>query len=689
MLHRVPALVLTLAIACSDPAPGATTAAPDAASTTDAAKLPGDTSATPDTTTTDVSSDAGGNCTTGESGCFTDTVSKVCIDGLWSIKQKCTGDAFCLEGACATAGTCTAGAIVQCDGVTTQIVCSSKGKALIPVKCTGQQLCADGKCRDVACIPKSPECTGKNTFHVCKDDGSGWSVDTDCKSGAVCLGGTCLSLCETTLKIASNVGCEYWSVDLDNDPSMPPIGGNPDGLTPEMVPHSVVISNPGIYEAKLTFTVQSGCADGAVCAPTQTTCSAKKTVCGTPTKAYDLAFADNTVAPGASREFKMPVMNVDGSGITRKAIHVKSSQPVVAFQFNPFNAEGAASNDGSLLLPQNTLGKLYFGVALSSVPYISAFPNSSQHGYVTIVAASPGMTTVQVTPTTAVTANPKLGVPQDGSKPPTLAAGKTYTFQLQPYDVLSLQSEGQLTPGGAKDLTGTRIEADKPIAVFGGHENTGIGDELKKGDENYDTCCTEHLEEQLLPVETWGTEAFCLKSKPRGYDRDLWIVVAGADNVALTTVPAVKGLDGKLLVKAGDSLRIQTDESFQVQGTGKIQVVQFLMSGGQTQDKTGDPSMLVVPPRKQYRKDYLVRTADGFGTNWLTIARPKGLDVKLDGKVLVGSEFDAFGDGTWEFGWFKVAKGTHVVEAELPIGLMVYGYGNVTAYGYPGGMNLE
>lgn len=580
-------------------------------------------------------------------------------------------------------------AILGCEGVASERVCSDDGKSSGVQQCSGIQQCAAGQCRDVVCTPKSPACTDKSKFHVCKDDGSGYGDVTDCKSGAFCLGGTCASLCEQNIKFASNVGCEYWSVDLDNDPSKPPIQLNPDGLTPEMVPHSVVIANPGVAEAEITVFVQSSCENGNQCQASITTCGAKSTVCSKPAAEYALAFANNKVAPGTSREFKMPVMNVDGSSISHKALHIKSTQPVVAFQFNPFNSEGAASNDGSLLLPQNTLGSLYFGVSMPSSPDIPQFPFISQHGFITAVATLPGKTTILVTPPVAVIANPKAGVPQDGSKPATLAGGKTYTFELQQFDVLNLESVGAGLGPGPKDLTGTRIEADRAIAVFGGHENTDVTDELKLNDENFPTCCTEHLEEQLMPVQAWGTEAFCVKSKSRGYDNDQWIVVAGQDNVVLTTQPSIKGLDGKTLAKAGDSVHVQSDESFMLQATGKIEVVQFLVGQGQTEEKIGDPTMMLVPPKKQYRNDYVIQTADGFGKNWTSIVRPKGLAIQIDGKPVSNSIFDTFGDGTWEYGYLEVAKGSHLFESTDSFGLMVYGYGGVTAYGYPGGMNLQ
>lgn len=60
-----------------------------------------------------------------------------------------------------------------------------------------------------------------------------------------------------------------------------------------------------------------------------------------------------------------------------------------------------------------------------------------------------------------------------------------------------------------------------------------------------------------------------------------------------------------------------------------------------------------------------------------------------DCALLADGAFEPLGDGTWEFAYHEVTTGNHAFTASQPFGLMVYGYGGVTAYGYPGGMNLE
>lgn len=715
MNHTKYLLIFSVLCACSTPVTGGDTAAPDSKSSADTGKISdalkdtladadeGGDAAQADTVaaTNEISSDLVKLCDTafscfeGEIGCINSKTSKYCVNCAWQVGKECGENETCNAGKCLLNVSCTPKTIKGCTGYATQEVCNAAGNEWVEEKCPGIQQCAAGKCRDVVCTPGFGQCVNNNEIKTCLDDGSGFTEPTSCKSSATCLGGKCLSLCESNIKVTSNVGCEYWSVDLDNSPDTFSAMVNKQGLTPDMIPHSIIISNPGLIDAELSFEVMANCPNGAQCSPVST-CGGKKTVCETPGKLYALPIADKVVKAGDTREFKMPVMNIDGSGISPKAIHVKSTQPVVAFQFNPFDSEGAASNDGSLLLPVNALGKVYYSINQASTPDDAVMMGITQGAYVTVVAVSPGTTQVQVVPRGIVKANAAKGVA--GANGQNLQKGQTYTFTLKQYDVLNLGDGTKFADaiGGATTLTGTRIEGDKALAVFSGHEESVIGPDDKpkgNGTDGGDGCCAEHLEEQMMPVEAWGNAAFCVKSKPRGSDVDEWIVVAGEDNLTLTTVPSIKGADGIVLKNHGDSVRFQTNQSFFLSAkggsAGKIQVAQFLISAGYTDDNVGDPSMAIVPPSSQYRNDYVIRTADGYGKNWTSVVRPKGVEIKVDGAIILDSEFSSFGDGSWEFAYHEVGKGTHVFESKSAFGLMVYGYGNKTAYSYPGGMNLK
>ncbi len=674
------------ALACSSPATtgGATLAdakigLPDGSTATDDGGGLEDGATLPDISGQDI--DPAFKCTTGAVACFNSTTAKICVNEAWQLKEKCADTSVCVDGNCVAPADCTANALIGCDGFSLEVHCSADGKSTFKTACPDGQLCADGKCQKVICTPYTPECTGKQTYHVCAPDGQTWNDAIDCKTGAQCFGGKCLSLCETNLKISSNVGCEYWSVDLDNYPD--PMSGS-GGLNPENIAHSIVVSNPGILDASLTFTVDVTCADGTPCNPAGL-CANKK-ACEKPASApYDLLIADATVKAGQTKEFKMPVMNASGTSRLPKGIHLKSDQPIIAWQFNPFNAMNAASNDGSLLLPQNVLGKKYYPVSRPSG--VAFLGNPPQSGYVTVAAAWPGTTTVTITPSCNVSPT-KAG----SSSLPKFPKGLPTQVQLQQYEVLNLQAaEASISIGGAggNDLTGTFIEADKPISVFGGHQEDVEGiDNNTSGATDTNSCCAEHIEEQFMPLEQWGTAVNCVKTKPRGNDPDKWIIIAGDYNVQLTTNPPIKGLNGVTLAKPGDHVEVQTSDSFNVTATGKIQATQIIVSRGMTNSFVGDPSMQIVPSPKHYRTDYGILTALGYTDNYATVVRPAGLQINLDGTPIPDTQFKAFGDGTWEYAYVVFKTGAHNFDATSNFGLQVYGYGNATAYSYPGGMNL-
>lgn len=595
---------------------------------------------------------ASGPCTAGDRGCHGAVAVKWCVEGAWELLEVCQGGKVCKEGACAVLADCKPGAIDGCYGYTSLNVCTEDGKGYKPVDCADGELCVLGECKVVECVPGTLECASQSQVRACKADGSGWEDAKDCKSGAYCLGGTCVSLCEQNNKVASNVGCDYWTVDLDNaDDGLLGLSNNP-----MHVPHSVVVSNPGIYDAELTFFVQPP---------------------------WQITLPTNIVPAGGSVELKMPVMNVDGNELSQKGIYFKSSQPVVAYQFNPFNADKAYSNDGSLLLPQNALGKEHYAISLGSrpdiaipIPGMEGLP--SQNGYFTVVAPMPGETTVTVTLSGKgyVKQNPVTKLP--------INKGQTVSFKLKQYDVLSLEAySAGLT---VADLTGSHIVSTQAVAVFGGHEEAVL--DYQGGPE--DSCCAEHVEEQLLPVKAWGMKYILPKTKPRGTEPDIWVVMASLPGTTIKTTPSIPGLDGKTIQSPGQWIRVETPQSFLLEANGPVQIAQFIVSQQQTDQWTGDPTMIVHSPITQMRKDYFFMTPKGYSQNWAAVTRPKGETITLDGTPVPDTDFKPIGGGDWELAYVAVTPGQHRLESkDFAFGLSLHGYGNATAYGYPGGMNLQ
>ena len=90
------------------------------------------------------------------------------------------------------------------------------------------------------CAPGRTTCGGdlRNRTDTCRDDGSGYAPGAICDgAGMACRDGICGDLCAVARKVRSNVGCEYWAVDLDNANISP-------SLNAAAQQYAVVVSNP-------------------------------------------------------------------------------------------------------------------------------------------------------------------------------------------------------------------------------------------------------------------------------------------------------------------------------------------------------------------------------------------------------------------------------------------------------------
>ena len=69
----------------------------------------------------------------------------------------------------------------------------------------------------------------------------------------------------------------------------------------------------------------------------------------------------------------------------------------------------------------------------------------------------------------------------------------------------------------------------------------------------------------MFPVNTWGTDLFCIKTNPRSepVEVDHWRVVASEPDTIITTDPVVDGLHGVTL-GPGDWVEAPTTLSFQL-----------------------------------------------------------------------------------------------------------------------------
>lgn len=583
--------------------------------------------------------------------------------------------------------------VMQCDG--------SGNAANVVQTCTGEQVCNNGECG--VCVPGAKRCGGQKA-EICATDGSGWTVLEDCPSkGLTCLGGLCVNPCSSDFKSGTNVGCDYWAVDLDNAKD---VGGGK-VYDAQNAQFAVIVSNTADSAATVTVTL-----------------GVDKTKPGAKFKTWTVPAKGLQVINLPDKSWGVPNQNQDGSNKNSRAYRIQSTQPIVAYQFNPLSNQGVFSNDASLLLPTGSIGKEYWIVSRSQL-------GTKFRSYFTVVATMPGVTKVDV-----VTSAPALQV---GTQ--SLSVGQKITFTLNQGQVLNIESNKE----GA-DLTGSWVKSDKAVVVFGGSEASnspnvgncipnpksfsgakvcagstnggGFGKACTKDSQCPPACCADHLEEQLFPVKAWGKTYVAARLSPRGKEKDAWRIVAKENGTKVTLQPYI-GVTVPVL-NQGQSFEFETTADFVITGSKPIMVAQYMASSYATMTKEnptcssdasckiqhgviakctsagfskvcapiGDPSLILDVATTQYLKEYLFLVPSKYKLNYLTVIAPKGAQVKLDNGILAPTGFKPVVGSNWTVARLPVAPGKHTLISSHPSGLFVYGYDDDVSYGYPGGAGL-
>lgn len=561
---------------------------------------------------------------------------------------KCTG---CAPGT----KTCKDGDVVQCD--------EAGSEYQVVEKCPELAQCFEGQC--LLCYPGTGKCEGKDGYK-CAADGSGWEFVATCSPGQACIAGKCQSLCSGDIKFNTNVGCDYWAVDLDNASGSAGVPGA------DNAQYAIVVSNTSTSDAEVTI---------------------RKEDAGDPQAAA-------WVPAGGLHIFNLPPYNVNGSMKATRAWRVVATAPIIAYQFNPLENVGVFSNDASVLFPSNTWGTDYLVMTRKQT-------DLSYRAYLTVVA---GFSDTEVTVT--VTGQTKAGVGV-----PALKSGESYTTTLEPYEVLSIESDSPVA-----DLTGSRVTSSKPVGVFGGHEAAITGAQ----------CCADHLEEQMIPISAWGKTYVASRSNSRGVEPDYWRILASEDNTTVITNPPQTPIPP---LAKGQFYELKSKVDFQIDATKPILVGQFLASSfeingdcqtgckngsvcepaqnmcfmphvctntapgscpaghicaveNQSCEPIGDPAFILAAPVEQFRDQYLFLVPNKYYLDYLNVIAPVGASIVLDNGAPIS--LTAI-NGQWSTARLPIADGVHTIQSTggEKFGIVVYGFDDDVSYGYPGGMALE
>lgn len=578
-------------------------------------------------------------CNDGDIRC-PDDGRQVCEGGAWTDKPCPTGQGCDPFGLCLPC-ICSAD---QCADAATLDVCHCT--EFSPKPCGPTSACdaldGEAQCHTQVCNPGENQCADADTIAACNATGTKMLDPVDCPADQLCDFGACLPACEVVAKLDSSTGCDFWAVDMANVPPR------------DAYVFGVALSNPN------------------------PTLPVKVRIFDRNNNGQEQVIAEGTIGPRDVEIFNLSgTSNGDagfypgdagflGTGIARgRAFRITSELPIVATQFNPFGGAMAFTTDASLLLPTHTLGKSYYHLA---------WEKGIGAGSALVVIATQDNTNVTIRSTVNTVAGPN-GMP-------ALVAGKDVVIP-------GLKRNDYIQVSASKDLTSTRIIANAPVAVFGGHSCGNV-----PGVEN--GLC-DHLEEQIFPIDTWGLHYVAARSPARAKEPMLWRVLAATDGTVVQYNPAVS-IGAQSQLDAGGFAEFTSDGDFEITSNNGHPVLvagyTFGCKATGLPDCPGDPSMVLAVPTAQWLSDYVFLVDFSYANDNVKLVRSKGQTVSLGCLAEipdwspVNNKYETAvvninpGVGTCE-------AGTNTATGASPFSIMVVGESNSTSYAYPGGLALK
>jgi len=383
------------------------------------------------------------------------------------------------------------------------------------------------------------------------------------------------------------------------------------------------------------------------------------------TKPYDVVMVDMTPVEAQifTRRDTDPIPN---DQIYKKAaVHIEADDPIVVYGIN----RTSYTSDGMLLMPTNGLGREYIVASYAAVTGV------------TQELPSQFMITAPYNETEVTVRQPMAS--------PNHPEGSTVSFTLDSGDVYSAMSVGY-----NGDMTGARITASKPVAVTAGQNCAYIPNQLE-------FCCCDHIEEQMLPVESWGKVYHGIPFATRK-NGDIWRVFASQPNTQIK----LNGLPFATLTQVGGKrgegwaeYRSNGQEIVEWTADKPIYVAQYNTSS-HYDNVASDPFYLVLTPLEQYQTGLNFSTpSNDFPRNFINIV--------ADSATFQEIEIASGPTGTWEklraypgagtlrafasrIGGRKyvgmaidIKPGNYRLRGPGPFAGYVYGFSDYDSYGYP------
>ena len=363
------------------------------------------------------------------------------------------------------------------------------------------------------------------------------------------------------------------------------------------------------------------------------------------------------------------------------SFRLTTSAPVSASSVYPYGGAESFIPSSTLLLPVPGWGTQHVVVQAWQ-----RMISSAEGGVPTLqIVAAEDDTEVDIIPTVDL---------QDGDGVIGGAKGARVTYRLGKGELLQLAQP--------EELSGSKVEANKPISLFGGHECMFIP-------SNVGYC--DAAQQQIPSFEQWGSEYVAVRYRGRASDTESvpYRIVAAVADTVLTYDPAPPpGAPSRM--NAGDVVTFWTGSPFVVrsQDADHAFYLASYMTGGDNVSSSGpgDPEFVNVVPAGQYLNAYTFLADPTYPETSLVLVRERTAagfeDVWLDCAGGAVGDWTAIGEGG-KFEYRRVdlsrsggpgesfpggtcTRGRQRLTSKGPFAATLWGWGPWASYAYPGGM---
>jgi len=542
--------------------------------------------------------------------------------------------------------------------------------------------------------------TCSSDLHEILDCNTPPNVITTCPADQGCgTNGQCVAACAAAATNKSTIGCDYYSIPADgwsNIPLNPDVAaeGASDGSCFAAFvtnnwgsPMTVSLEWKGTTIDATPFSyIPQGTGTAITYQPVPTT--------GIPAGQMAIVFLaqfgqsngdefKQDCPAGVTEAITTEDVGTHGTGIGN-AIHLTTSVPAVVYDIYPYGGASSYIASATLLIPTDAWDTNYVAISASAGQPTS--PGEITEGSpmdVEVVAMLDG-TQVQILPTNAIVAGAGVDAgAQNVAMTYTLNAGQVLQF-------------AQIA-----DLSGSPIQANNPIGVWGGHYCMNLPDS--------DTAACDAAHQQIPPVKALGNEYLAVRYRTRTSTEESvpWRIMGVVNGTQLTYDPPQTGAPATLTL--GQLVEYTAPGPFHVKSQDAAHPFYMAghMTGGSLATLTpgdGDPETVNIVPPAQYLESYIFFTDPTYSETNLVLTRgPTSTgtyaDVTLDCLTSAVTGWQAIGGSGFQYtrvdlqvGHAAVGgcdNGLHSIKSTSPFGITVWGFDQYVSYAYPAGASVR